>query len=388
MPYLAPPDHEQRLFSRRVVTPNGVLAAQIVLDGATIHAIEASPTAPAGAIDWGDDIVIPGLIDIHTDNLEKHYLPRPGAQWDAMGAALAHDAQCAAAGITTVYDSLSLHGAKDGLNRADALGPMIAAMDEASAQGLLRAEHLLHLRCEVPNREMLALLEPHIDNPRLRMLSVMDHTPGQRQTTNVDGYKAKLAKAGKSPAEIEEFLELNQGWRDASVAPSNRAAVAALAREYGIPLASHDDTTVEHVDEAREAGAVIAEFPVTLEAARRARTLGLANVMGGPNFVRGGSHSGNLSARECAAQGLLDGLTSDYVPLSMLRAAFMLTEEPFGWSLPDAMATVSANMADACGLTDRGRLAPGLRADLVRVARAPGGWPIAREVLRAGMRIA
>jgi alpha-D-ribose 1-methylphosphonate 5-triphosphate diphosphatase len=388
MPYLAPPAHEQRLFSRRIVTPHGVISGEIVLDGPMIASVVPCTSAPAGAHDWGDDLIIAGLIDIHTDNLEKHYLPRPGAQWDAMGAALAHDAQCAAAGITTVYDSLSLHGAKDGLNRADALGPMIAAMDEASAQGLLRAEHLLHLRCEVPNREMLALLEPHIDNPRLRMLSVMDHTPGQRQTTNVERYKARLAKAGKSEAEIDEFLELNQSWRDASIAPSNRTAVAALAREYGIPLASHDDTTAEHVDEAHAAGAVIAEFPVTLEAARRARTLGLANVMGGPNFVRGGSHSGNLSARECAAQGLLDGLTSDYVPLSMLRAAFMLTEEPFGWSLPDAMATVSANMADACGLTDRGRLAPGLRADLVRVARAPGGWPIAREVWRAGMRIA
>jgi alpha-D-ribose 1-methylphosphonate 5-triphosphate diphosphatase len=388
MPYLAHPDHEQRLFSRRIVTPQGVIAGQITLDGPRIGALAPRDTASADALDWGDDIVIPGLIDIHTDNLEKHYLPRPGALWDAMGAALAHDAQCAAAGITTVYDSLSLHGAKDGLNRADALGPMIAAMDEASAQGLLRAEHLLHLRCEVPNREMLALLEPHIDNPRLRMLSVMDHTPGQRQTTNVEGYRAKLAKAGKSQAEIDEFLELNQGWRDASIAPHNRATVAALAREHGIPLASHDDTTVEHVDEAHAAGCVIAEFPVTLEAARRARDLGLANIMGGPNFVRGGSHSGNLSARQCAAEGLLDGLTSDYVPLSMLRAAFMLTDEPFGWSLPDAIATVTANVAKACGLTDRGALAPGLRADLVRVSRAPGGWPIAREVWRAGMRIA
>jgi alpha-D-ribose 1-methylphosphonate 5-triphosphate diphosphatase len=377
-----------RIFSSRIVTPQSVVSGEIVIQAGVITDIDERTRPIAGALDWADDIIIPGLIDIHTDNLEKHYLPRPGALWDAMGAALAHDAQCAAAGITTVYDSLSLHGSKDGLDRADALGPMIAAMDEATAQGLLRADHLLHLRCEVPNREMLALLEPHIDNPRLRMLSVMDHTPGQRQTTNVDAYKAKLAKAGKSQAEIEEFLELNQSWRDASVAPHNRATVAALAREHGIPLASHDDTTVQHVDEAKEAGAVIAEFPVTLEAARRARELGLANVMGGPNFVRGGSHSGNLSARTCAGEGLLDGLTSDYVPLSMLRAAFMLTDEPFGWSLPDAIATVTWNMAKCSGLKDRGALTAGLRADLVRVARAPGGWPIPREVWREGTRVA
>lgn len=384
----ARPASETRLFARRIVTPDAVISGELKLEGGRIASITLRDAPSPGAHDWGDDIAIAGLIDIHTDNLEKHYQPRPGALWDALGAALAHDAQCAAAGITTVYDSLSLHGAKDGLNRADALGPMIAAMDRASAEGLLRAEHLLHLRCEVPNKDMLVLLEPHIDNPRLKMLSVMDHTPGQRQTANVERYKARLAAAGRTEAEIDEFLELNQGWRDASVAPSNRAAVAALAREYGIPLASHDDTTAQHVDEAREAGAVIAEFPVTLEAARRAREVGLANFMGGPNFVRGGSHSGNLSAQTCAAEGLLDGLTSDYVPLSMLRAAFMLTEEPFGWNLPDAMATVSANVARACGLKDRGRLAPGLRADIVRVARAPGGWPIAREVWREGLRVA
>lgn len=377
-----------RLFSRRIVTPDGVISGEIVILDGRIAEIDARPSPIAGAQDWGDDIVIPGLIDIHTDNLEKHYQPRPGALWDALGAALAHDAQCAAAGITTVFDSLSLHGQKDGLDRKTALAPMIAAMDAAADQGLLRADHLLHLRCEVTNRDLLSLIEPHLDNPRLKLLSLMDHTPGQRQTTDVDKLRRRLEAAGRSADEIAELIETGHSWRDPEAGPRHRATVAALAREYGVPLASHDDATVEHVDEAHAFGCVIAEFPVRLEAARRARALGLSNFMGGPNFVRGGSHSGNLSAQTLAHEGLLDGLTSDYVPLSMIRAAFMLTEPPFGWSLPDAIATVAAHPAQACGLTDRGALAPGLRADLVRVARAPGGWPIPREVWREGRRVA
>lgn len=209
---------ERRIFSERVVTPDGVFRAEVTLRDGAILAVAPATGASLGAEDWRDDWLIPGLVDIHTDNLERHYQPRPGALWDAYGAALAHDGQCASAGITTVLDSLSLHGMKDGLDRKASLGPMIAAMDEASADGALRAEHLLHLRCEVTNPELLELLEPHADHSRLRLLSIMDHTPGQRQTSDVAGLRDRLLAGGRSEAEAHEFLvQQHQGDRKSVV---------------------------------------------------------------------------------------------------------------------------------------------------------------------------
>ncbi|AMS28395.1 MAG TPA: phosphonate metabolism protein PhnM [Hyphomonadaceae bacterium] len=376
------------LFSKRVVAPEGVVAAQVEIDDGHIVAIVPSETrSSSDAHDLGDDFLIPGLVDIHTDNLEKHYQPRPGAHWDSLGAALAHDGQCIMAGITTVFDSLSLHGRKDGLDRKEALAPMIAAMDQAGAEGLLRAEHLLHLRCEITNPELLSLVEPHLDNPRLKLLSVMDHTPGQRQTADLNRFKERMEKAGTGRQELDAMLAEQTDWRDQTVAPKNRETIVALAREFGIALMSHDDATIEHVEESHQDGCVAAEFPVSLVAAQRARELGLLNVMGGPNFVRGASHSGNLSAQACAAAGLLDILSSDYVPLSMIRAAFMLVEAPFNWPIQRAIDTVAKNPAHVCGLTDRGEIKVGQRADMVRVYLSPTGWPIVRAVWREGQAV-
>ncbi len=378
----------QSIFSRKVLTPSGLMSGTIAVKDGIITALEPAYSADSGGVDCGDDIVIPGLVDIHTDNLEKHFQPRPGALWDATGAALAHDGQCITAGITTVFDSLSLHGRKDGLDRKEALGPMIAAMDAAGQEGLLRAEHFLHLRCEVTNPELLTLVEPHLDNPRLKLLSVMDHTPGQRQTANLDRFKERMLKAGASEDELDTVMSARTAWRDQDAAPKNRETIVALAREYGIAIMSHDDDTVEQVEESHDDGCIAAEFPVSLAAAKKAHEFGMLNVMGGPNFVRGASHSGNLSARDCAREGLLDILSSDYVPLSMLRAAFMLTEAPFNWPLEQAIATVAVNPARIGGLIDRGEIAIGQRADLVRVHMSKAGWPVPRSVWRQGVRVA
>jgi alpha-D-ribose 1-methylphosphonate 5-triphosphate diphosphatase len=378
---------ETRIFSDAIVTPEGVVRGEVVLREGEIFAVDGRAAPSLAALDWTGDVLIPGLIDIHTDNLEKHFQPRPGALWDAYGAALAHDGQCASAGITTVLDSLSLHGRKDGLDRKDALGPMIGGVDSAQRDGALRADHLLHLRCEVTNPELLSLLEPHADNPRLKLLSVMDHTPGQRQTSNIERLEERMQAAGRSQDEIGEMVARRHAGRDPSVAYANRRSVVAFAREYGVPICAHDDATVEHVDEAHDDGCIIAEFPVTLAAAKAAKAHGMAICMGGPNFVRGGSHSGNLSARECAEHDVLDILASDYVPLSMLRSAFMLIDD-FGWPPEKAIATVAGGPAKSLGLTDRGTISPGLRADLVRVSRRTAGWPVPAEVWRQGRRVA
>jgi alpha-D-ribose 1-methylphosphonate 5-triphosphate diphosphatase len=379
--------NETRIFSQRIVTPEGLVCGEAVVRGASILAVEPKASASPGALDWGADMLTPGLVDVHTDNFEKHYQPRPGALWDAYGAALAHDGQCAAAGLTTVFDSLALHGKNSGLDRKDALAPMISAMDAARADGALRADHLLHLRCEVTDPQLLANLEPYVDHPRLKLLSLMDHTPGQRQTANLDRLQERMLGNGRSEAEVQDLLANREFRRDPEIARPNRRTVVGFAREYGLPLAAHDDACAAHVEEADADGCVMAEFPVTLEAARAARSFGMWIVMGGPNFVRGGSHSGNLSAREAAEAGLLDIIASDYVPLSMLRTAFLLMDD-YGWPPEKALAVVARNPARSVGLADRGEIAPGQRADLLRVFRTPGGWPAPVEVWREGRRVA
>jgi alpha-D-ribose 1-methylphosphonate 5-triphosphate diphosphatase len=375
-----------RIVGARIVTRDAVLedACLLVEDG-IIRSLDAGACA-AEEIDFGGDLLIPGLIDIHTDNLERHYMPRPGALWDAVGAAIAHDGQLATAGITTVLDSLSLHGNVDGLARDAHLSDMIAGLDDARCHGLLRIDHQLHVRCEVSDPHVLTKLEPLRAHPALRMMSVMDHTPGQGQYHDLEKMRARWRDQGKSDEDIETMLERMHAMRDADGALDRRRAVADAARHCGVSLASHDDRLVEDVSLAAQLGCAIAEFPVSMEAARAAREHGMHNVMGAPNFVRGRSHSGNLSAQALAEAGLMDAICSDYVPMSMLRTVFMLTEAPFCWSLPDAVAQATAAPARMSKLDDRGEIAVGLRADILRIRQDPGRWPAVRGVWCAGVR--
>lgn len=382
------PRRDLRIVGARVVTRDEVIeGTRLLVEDGIIRSLDAAAGA-AEDIDFEGDLLIPGLIDIHTDNLERHYMPRPGAHWDGIGAAIAHDGQVAAAGVTTVLDSLSLHGNVDGLARDKHLPDMIAGLDEARCQKLLRIDHLLHLRCEVSDPQLLAMLEPLLAHPALRMLSVMDHTPGQGQYHDLDKLRERWREGGKSEAEIASMLDLRFTMREADGAMDRRRAVAAVAMQRDLPLASHDDLLAEDVALAAELGCGIAEFPVSMEAARAAREHGLLNVMGAPNFVRGGSHSGNLSARELAEAGLMDAICSDYVPLSILRTVFMLTESPFDWSLPAAVAQATLAPARMSRLDDRGEICVGLRADMLRIRCEPGRWPGVQGVWSEGVRVA
>ena len=372
----------------RVVTEHGVLDDAVVhLEEGRIAALSAS-VGSAPAVDWGGDLLMPGLVDVHTDNLERHFMPRPGAAWDPVGAAIAHDGQTAAAGVTTVFDSISLHGVKDGLDRGRALPEMIGGVDDARRQGLLRVEHLLHLRCEVSADDLVPQLASFVHHPQLCMLSVMDHTPGQGQYRDLESLRARLLAAGKGEAEIAaEFAEFEAA-RDPQRTRARRRAVSGIARDRGIALASHDDAEPADVRFAAEIGCDIAEFPVTEAAARAAREAGMVTVLGAPNFVRGGSHSGNVSVRDLAEAELVDAICSDYVPLSMVRVLFQLTEPPFGWPLHRAVALGTTHAARLAGLEDRGTVAPGQRADLLRVRHTVGRWPLVAEVWCAGRRVA
>ncbi|HVJ53416.1 MAG TPA: alpha-D-ribose 1-methylphosphonate 5-triphosphate diphosphatase [Aliidongia sp.] len=379
--------------SRDGVFTNGKLVLEdrviegtlVVRDGRIAEIAEGRSSVP-GALDLGGDYLLPGLVELHTDNLEKHFVPRPGTRWPSMAAVVGHDAQVAAAGITTVLDALAVGEASSGGDRLENLAAMTAAIREATAKEMLRADHLLHLRCEISHADVVTLFEEFLGDPLLRLVSVMDHTPGQRQFTTLDKYRYYYKK--KYGWSEEEFLAFADRQTEAArtYGVPNRRAIVDLARENGLTLASHDDATLDHVEEAILDGMSIAEFPTTDEAARASRERGMAILMGGPNVVRGGSHSGNVSALGLAEQGLLDILSSDYVPQSLLHGAFILAEQVPGWDLPRAVRTVAGEPAARVGLADRGRLAPGLRADLVRVEdhEVPlvrGVWTVGRRVI-------
>jgi alpha-D-ribose 1-methylphosphonate 5-triphosphate diphosphatase len=374
------------LSNARIVTKDAIVEGSLAIRGDAIAAIDRGPSAAPSAIDCGGDFVIPGLVEMHTDNLEKHVAPRPGVRWPMPAAVLAHDAQIAGSGITTVFDALTVGEVRQDGVRAEMLAGSVEAITQTQRQGGLRAEHLIHLRCEVAHETVVQTVAGMIDHPLVRLVSLMDHTPGQRQFASIAKYyEYYQGKFGYTDAEMEAYIaqktDLNRRFGDV-----NRRELAAMGRARGLPQASHDDGTPEHIDEAIELGMTIAEFPTTAAAAALAHGRGMAVVMGAPNVVRGGSHSGNISARDQAALGLLDILSSDYAPVSLLHAAFLL-HDAIGMALPDAVATVSRNPAEALGLGDRGEIAPGKRADLVRV-RLIDGMPVAREVWRAGERVA
>lgn len=353
---------------------------------ADVHPIALS--AGCKGEDLEGDFLVPGIVDLHTDSLEKHFFPRPGIDWNPVSAAITHDGACLSVGVTTVFDSLSLGSFGRAESRStDNLDRLVAGLLAARDAGALRADHRIHWRCELPSDVLLAHFERAHLHPMTGLVSLMDHTPGQRQYMNLDRFLDRVwRREGMSEADIAALMSAQLERQARNVGP-NRLHVAEAARAIGVPIAAHDDETARHVEAAAEVGATIAEFPVTPEAANRSRELGMTIIMGGPNLVRGGSYSGNLSAADAVKSDLLDGFASDYVPRSLLECAFILAREPFGWGLPAAFAAVSRAPAMAAGLDDRGEIAVGKKADLVRV-RLANGFPVVRGVWVEGRRAA
>jgi len=378
--------------SRRLITNASLLTHEEIVTG-TIEIVDGrlSDVQPGrshlpDADDWEGDFLFPGLIELHTDNLEKHLEPRPGVRWPALSALLTHDAQISTAGITTVLDAMGVGDFDERSVRAQGLQAAAAALHEARSRNLLRAEHLLHMRCELACDNMLPVVTPFLDDPHVKLVSIMDHTPGQRQWMDIERFRIYTQRNQRwSDEYLAEVVRERQDMQNRN-AHSNRKGLLELCRSRHIPLASHDDTVPEHVLEAVESGFVISEFPTTEPAARTAREQGLGIVMGAPNLVRGGSHSGNISALELAQHDLLDCLSSDYVPHSLLHGVFLLRDQA-GWSLPKAARTASLNPARLVGLDDRGEIAAGKRADFVRV-RELSGVPVSMMTWREGRRIA
>jgi alpha-D-ribose 1-methylphosphonate 5-triphosphate diphosphatase len=304
-----------------------------------------------------------------------------------LSAALAHDSQIIGAGITTVLDALAVGTTReDNPLRLEILSESAETIAEAGRHGLLKADHRLHLRCEVAFPGVIELFERLQDNPLVILVSLMDHTPGQRQFATLESFKNYYREWRGYDESKLEALVLERQSDHAEHATRNRRLLSerSLARRH--MLASHDDATEAHVAEAAGLGVTISEFPTTVEAARAARAAGMMTVAGAPNVVRGRSHSGNVSATELAQHGILDGLSSDYMPISLLHAAFVLHRR-LGIDLAETVQTVSLKPARMVGLDDRGAIQPGLRADLARVALFKD-MPRATQVWRGGARVA
>lgn len=377
---------ETVLTNARLVLADEVVTGTVALAGGRIVGLDRGASRVPGAIDCDGDLVMPGLVELHTDNLEKHMLPRPKAHWPAVPAVVAHDSQVIGAGITTVFDALAVGAVVDDPVRIRRIGEMLDAIEAARADDLTKAEHLLHLRCEISYPDLEGALADLIDKPGVRLVSIMDHTPGQRQFVNEQTYRDYyMGKFGMTAHEMDGFIADRRRDQERHAA-GNRAHVVALARERGLALASHDDATEAHVAEAVADGMTLAEFPTTVESAAASHAHGLAVMMGAPNVVRGGSHSGNVSAIELARRGTLDAISSDYAPAALLHAAVKLAAEVEDITLPAAVAMVTRTPARAAGLTDRGDLAEGQRADVIRVRAA--SHPVLRGVWREGARVA
>lgn len=370
----------------RIVTRDEVFTGVVHVEDGVIRDVERGTTTAREAQDWDGDYLLPGLIELHTDNLEKHLAPRPGVQWNTDAAFVIHDAQVAAAGITTVFDALAIGSRSNvGLRGRDVQTQCAESLTRLSERNLLRAEHFLHLRCEIATADVVELFDSLCAHPLLRLASVMDHTPGQRQWHDREQWRRFQERNGKLSDEHVATALTELSIEQARYADTHRREIVERCNRLGIPVASHDDTLVEHVEQARAEGIVLAEFPTTRVAAEAAREHGISTIMGAPNIVRGGSHSGNVSALELAEANLLDILSSDYVPSSLLTAVFELVAKA-DWTLPRAMATVSAEPARTAGLHDRGAIEAGLRADFVRVTMLDT-LPVPRATYRGGARI-
>ncbi len=365
----------------RLVLPHEICEGGLRVQNGFITALEADRDAH----DLEGDYLMPGMIDLHTDNLERQAQPRSSARWPSRSALLIHDAQCAAAGITTVFDALCLGDIGFEKERNQTFYNGYEDLTALAPSGALKVEHFLHLRCELPAGEMPGMLDGVINDPLVKLLSIMDHSPGiGGQYKDEARYRRMRAAEGFSAGDIDSVIAQLQAAHHENH-KRHRSLVVEQARGRGIPLASHDDHSVEDVLRNEADGISIAEFPVTLTAAQEAKTRGMKVIAGAPNIVRGGSHSGNVAVMDLIRQNLLDALASDYVPASMLEAVFGIVTQG-ALSLPQAVVLVTSGPADIAGLADRGRIAPGQLADLLQV-RLYDGLPVIRAVWRGGVRI-
>lgn len=356
------------IVNSTLVTPQEVLpeGALQVVEGRIVHLQEGSFAGEGPVIDARGAMLLPGWVDIHSDANEKAIQPRPGAMFAVPLALQELDKAMAACGVTTVCHCVAFSNGQKGLRAAAQAQSLIQSLRECRRH--LLCDTRIHLRYDITLTEALPVVKRQIDDGRVDLFSFTDHTPGQGQFTTYASFRDYL---GRHHHYTEDEIRAVVAKRQKDRRSVDEAALRDLGRrcrDNGVPMASHDDDTAEKVAGMHALGVTISEFPVTLEAARAAKALGMQVAMGAPNLLMGKSTNDNLTAMEVAGEGLLDIVCSDYAPMALLHAALTLSRSGF-MSLPEAAACFSTNPARAAGIDhDTGSLAEGKRADMVLVA--------------------
>lgn len=381
------PPAEWTLAGVRAVLPGRVVDdARLVVRDGVVEAVGDRPPGFRADLDGGGALLLPGLVDVHTDVLAHEHRPRPGAELPLDLAVRTATDRLAAGGVLTAFHGVAF-GERTPVGlaaRAPGPGPVLSALrDPVAGAGGARVLHRVDIRCPAGLEDLEAALAGDVgDAPPL--VSHEDHTPGIGQYADPTTMERFLVeREGMAPPDAHAHVAAWRAEREerSDVATAALERLGAWARAGRIRLAGHDPETRADVEALVARGGTVAEFPTTLEAALAARERGLLVVAGGPNAVRGSSHAANVSARELVARGLVDALASDYVPSSLLTAVEVLVRERLT-DLPGAVALVTSGPARAAGLTDRGALVPGARADVLLVRHA-GRWPTVVAALRA-----
>ncbi len=353
---------------------------QIILDDSRLNYWKLE-NPQAHIIDADGRYVLPGLIDIHCDTIEKEVEPRPNTIFPLQMALIEFEKKLAASGITTMYHSLSL-GVGLSLRGENLLTQMVATiLDYRKKRSLIRNK--IHLRYEVSHLQGLAIVERYLQEHAIDMISLMDHSPGQGQYRAEGSFERYVMKnQGIDIHEVADIVkELEE--RRTLVDWNNINRLTSLAKEKNIAIASHDDDSTEQVDLSIARNASISEFPIQLETAIYATSRQMKVCVGAPNIVRGGSHDKNLSAAEAVKAGAAHIICSDYHPSSLLASLFKLVKDRIV-DLPTAVCMATLNPAAALQTEHQtGSIAPGKYADLLLVDQFEG-MPIVSTTIVGG----
>jgi len=371
------------LINARIVLADSMIEnGSLLIENGKIIAIEPESTTEAVIIDLKGKTLMPGMIDLHCDALEKEVEPRPGIHFPLDFACAQADKRNAAAGITTVFHALSFANDELGVRNNDFAAQIARSVHQWHPHGLV--DNRVHCRYEITDETGLPVLKELLTEGSMHLISMMDHTPGQGQFKDMAAYHDYLTRTYKKTAD-EVTVILERKAAAASSAFARMEELAFTAHELGISVASHDDDSSERVATMSQIGADISEFPVSLEAAQAAKAAGMSTIFGSPNILRGQSQSGSMKAIDAIHEGVADCLCADYAPASLIVSLFKIPELS-DLDLPAAIRLATKNPAKAARLDDRGEIAVGKRADLIAVG-LPGGLPQVSDVWSNGVHI-